>query len=345
MKKISVCVPTYNRSDTLKQLINSYKKQDYPLKELIISDDSSNDAVKNLVERVNDVTIHYYRNFPALGFSQNLLKSMELASGDYIITLGDDDVLLNQSVLTQYVSIFENNKKVGFVYSNLLQFSDKLSVETLVNYSQTNRLFHKGKDSMEHMWVHSVFIGGIGVRNIKGNFQYYPSKKILHPQVEFIGNILNLCDSYILAQNNIGARSHNDQIIFRALKDRKVRQEGDHVTIELYRIFEYLKKKYNLNLSFDFIARQLIDQQMIMVFKEKSNLGNREMEKYYKNFCATSPRARSSLKFKFAYLLAKALPSYIIFFLRTVALKMVYVKNMDKHKVLKKQLLFMVANS
>ena len=94
--KISLCVPTYNRPETLSQLINSFLKQDYPNKELVISDDTPNDSIYNLVKETNSNEIKYFRNNPGLGFSQNLLKAMERATGDYLILLGDDDILFTK---------------------------------------------------------------------------------------------------------------------------------------------------------------------------------------------------------------------------------------------------------
>src|SRR5437667_12899969 len=114
MNKISVCVPTYNRTDTLRQLIHSYQKQEYKNKELVISDDTPNDSIKKLIKEIDDKSIIFFQNKPSLRFAKNLHASFTRATGDYLITFGDDDVLLNPHVLTRYVEVFENNPKVAF---------------------------------------------------------------------------------------------------------------------------------------------------------------------------------------------------------------------------------------
>ena len=115
---ISLCVPTYNRADTLKQLIHSFLLQDYKHKELVISDDSSNDDVYNLISSYKDKNIRYYRNKPSLGFPKNFLNSLLKATGDYVITLGDDDVLFSTTTLSRYVEVFDHQPDVHFIYSN-----------------------------------------------------------------------------------------------------------------------------------------------------------------------------------------------------------------------------------
>src|SRR5882757_3279723 len=126
MHKISLCVPTYNRPETLKQLIHSFLKQDYRDKELIISDDTPNDSVEKLIKTYKNKSIKYFHNSPGLGFSQNLFKAIDHATGDYLIILGDDDVLLHKHVLSDYVKVFEEKPSVGFIYSNQVQFSTEL---------------------------------------------------------------------------------------------------------------------------------------------------------------------------------------------------------------------------
>jgi glycosyltransferase involved in cell wall biosynthesis len=338
MKKISLCVPSYNRPETLRQLINSYRKQNYPNKELVISDDSPNESIKKMVEKLNDKTIRYFHNYPGLGFSKNLLESIKRASGDYIILLGDDDVFLSPDVFSEYVKVFEENSSVGFIYSNQIQFSNKMNVEYIINFFSENKLFKKGKEAMENMWIRSIFIGGIGIRNSRNIIDFYSKKKILHPQVELIGNIINSYDAYIISKNYIGFRSHSDQIIFRALKNKTVRQEGHHMTIELLDIFNSLKRKYNLEINFDFAAKQLISQQLMMTFKEKSILGNDEMKKNYKNFCKVSDVANNSRILKCAYLLARVMPPFGIDLARSLALKMLEFKNKKEFDRFKAQL-------
>lgn len=312
MHKISVCVPAYNRPDTLRQLINSYLHQDYKNRELIISDDTPNDSVKKLVDSYKNNSIKYFHNKPSLRFAKNLLMCMKMAKGDYVIVLGDDDVLLRAATLSDYVKVFRKYPKVGFVYSNIVQFSPDMDIQYIINFTNVNKMYKKGEESMKYIWPRSLFIGGMGIRNKKDIYKFFPAKKVLYPQVEFVGHIANNFDTYLLKDHNIGFRSHDDQIIFNALKNKSIQQQGNHTVIEFFEIFEKLRKRYNLAINSDFLAKELINLQSVMMFKEKTNLGVKGMEYYYKEFQKLSTVVKNSKKLKAAFLVAKYTPSSFI---------------------------------
>ncbi len=338
MHKISVCVPTYNRPDTLRQLINSFLRQDYKNKELIISDDTPNDSIKQLVVGYKNKNIKYFHNKTSLRFAKNYEASMVRSTGDYIVTLGDDDVLLNPEVLSNYVKIFKANPKVAFVCSNLVQFSEDMNIEYIINYVPKDTYFNKGEDAMKKIWMKSLFIGGLALRNNKNILKYFPAAKTLYPQVEFIGHVVNNYDAYGLAQNNIGFRSHDDQIIFRALKDKKIRQAGEHTTVEFSAIFNRLKRKYKLNLSEDFVAEELMNLQIVMMFKEKKHLGTVQMEENYRKFSELFPSVKNSRKFKIGFMVAKITPSFLIIQGRKMTFNMFKTLNSQKYKEFRTQL-------
>ena len=47
--KVSVVIPTYNRRDTLMRAIASVQAQSYPISELIVVDDGSDDGTEQAV--------------------------------------------------------------------------------------------------------------------------------------------------------------------------------------------------------------------------------------------------------------------------------------------------------
>ena len=60
---VSVIIPTYNRANYIKRAIQSVKKDNYILKEIIIVDDGSTDKTKSVVQSIRNITdtkIKYY---------------------------------------------------------------------------------------------------------------------------------------------------------------------------------------------------------------------------------------------------------------------------------------------
>jgi len=96
--KLSICIPTYNRSLFLEEAIVSIVEQItsdiVTLVELCISDNASTDNTEEMVRKWQaevPFSLIYHRNEENLGADLNYLKVIELANGDYCWYLGSDD--------------------------------------------------------------------------------------------------------------------------------------------------------------------------------------------------------------------------------------------------------------
>lgn len=105
--KVSVCLPTCNRADLVRRCIDSCLMQTHTNIEIVIGDDSRDDATAHLIASryPNEPRIRYRRNVPALGQARNVASLFERASGDKILLIHDDDYLLAHGIellLTQW---------------------------------------------------------------------------------------------------------------------------------------------------------------------------------------------------------------------------------------------------
>ncbi len=100
MKKISVCIATYNGELYLKEQLDSVLAQLSENDEIIISDDSSTDNTIAIIKSYNDPRIKLYENqsfySPVLNF-ENAIKKV---NGDYIFLCDQDDIWLTDKVTT-----------------------------------------------------------------------------------------------------------------------------------------------------------------------------------------------------------------------------------------------------
>ena len=101
---ISIAIPTYNRAANLKNLLNCIALQVKKLGglvEICISNNNSSDntgeIVKSFQEKYPDL-IKYNENKENLGPDRNILKVMEMSSGDFIWTFGDDDTIVENGI-------------------------------------------------------------------------------------------------------------------------------------------------------------------------------------------------------------------------------------------------------
>ncbi|MGA7521619.1 MAG: glycosyltransferase family 2 protein [Acidobacteriaceae bacterium] len=99
---LTIAVPTYNRSQCLHQLLERLLPQtaSQPGIEVIVSDNASADntceVVRHFIE--DGARVRYIRNPANIGADANFLQCYNLAQGEYLWIVGDDDIILNGSV-------------------------------------------------------------------------------------------------------------------------------------------------------------------------------------------------------------------------------------------------------
>lgn len=99
--RVTVGIPTYNRAALAERAARSVLAQTYPDVELVVSDDlfpgdDSADRIENL--NPNGKHVRVVRQPHRLGLVGNFDASLHLATGEYFLLLGDDDVLHPEAV-------------------------------------------------------------------------------------------------------------------------------------------------------------------------------------------------------------------------------------------------------
>lgn len=117
--KISLCIPQYNRIHYLLKNLSVIEQQTYPNIEVAISDDASTDNTEaeiNELVKTYKFPIIYYRQPVNIGFDANLRKSLELATGDYCIMMGNDDTLSDREGIDKLVNFLKSRDlpELGF---------------------------------------------------------------------------------------------------------------------------------------------------------------------------------------------------------------------------------------
>lgn len=120
---VSVVIPTYSRNETLKRAIDSVLSQTYQNIEVIVVDDNPEDSEwrKSAEVIMNEYTgnpkVTYVQNERNMGGGPTRNHGIDVAHGEYIAFLDDDDVCLPERIEKQ-LSVFQksNNDKLAFVY-------------------------------------------------------------------------------------------------------------------------------------------------------------------------------------------------------------------------------------
>ena len=97
--KYSILLPTKNGGKYLEHCINAVLNQNYKNIELVISDNANNDETPDIIRKYQDDTrLISVRLKHQVSVTENWNNVLNLASGDYILMLGDDDLLFPESI-------------------------------------------------------------------------------------------------------------------------------------------------------------------------------------------------------------------------------------------------------
>jgi glycosyltransferase involved in cell wall biosynthesis len=114
---ISICIPAYKRIDYLKRLLSSIEIQHFKDYEVIISDDSNDQSVEELLKEFNGkFEIKYFKNEKALGTPSNWNHAISKATGEWIKLIHDDDWFTNEHSLEKF-ALATNNNNNQFIFS------------------------------------------------------------------------------------------------------------------------------------------------------------------------------------------------------------------------------------
>ena len=88
---VTVIVTVYNRTQYLRQALESVFAQTFRSFEIIVTADSANEEIKAICEAFGRPEVRYRRNPTTLGVALNLRAAMTEARGKYLAVLNDDD--------------------------------------------------------------------------------------------------------------------------------------------------------------------------------------------------------------------------------------------------------------
>jgi glycosyltransferase involved in cell wall biosynthesis len=141
MPKISVCIPTFNRSHFLPFAIDSVFAQTFEDWELIVCDDGSIDETPELMTQYSDPRVRYIRHAHHVGKSNNMRSGFQAAIGEYFIKFDDDDRLTSE-FLKKTSDVLDCLPRVDFVSTDhwmINSNNQQLEEETKANSKKWGR--------------------------------------------------------------------------------------------------------------------------------------------------------------------------------------------------------------
>ena len=275
---VTAIIPCYNDGQYIMQALQSLYKQTLLPEKIIIVDDGSNEATRNVLKKIEhpSVQIVYQDN---KGVSNARNKAISLAETAYILNLDSDDYF-EPTFIEKTVEVLNKNKQVAIVSSYCRTFKGKNTEIEIVkprggkvkdfivkNNGRANSLFRKQcweqvggyDDNMLNGYEDWEFWIAI----LKNNWSMYIIKEILsHYRIKTISR-----DQKALSVFDFELRKY----IFNKHRDL-FRTHFDVYAIELLRRNSVLKNNvFKLNKAVDFKIGKLI-LTPVRFFKQKFGL-------------------------------------------------------------------------
>ncbi|MBC3793034.1 glycosyltransferase family 2 protein [Spirosoma utsteinense] len=124
--KITIITATYNAERYLEQSINGIYEQRYPNLEYIIVDGGSKDTTIDIVKK-NSSKITYWISEPDSGIYDAWNKGINKSSGDWVMFLGSDDILLPGALHNYAEFINKLSSPVDYISSKMEMFDGNMN--------------------------------------------------------------------------------------------------------------------------------------------------------------------------------------------------------------------------
>jgi glycosyltransferase involved in cell wall biosynthesis len=150
---ISICIPAYKKPQYVVRCLESIIKQDYKSVEIIISDDSPGEDIKQVIQPyANSLNIQYFHNQPAMGSPRNWNAALDKGKGEYVLLLHQDDWFHDPAALSTFADAF-NEKDVDFVFCQNTAI-DEQGNKTILQ--AIPRLLHTLSEKPDHLLLAQV---------------------------------------------------------------------------------------------------------------------------------------------------------------------------------------------
>ena len=141
--QFTITIPSY-KTQYLRECIDSVLGQTYEDFEVIILNDASPEDVGGIVHSYTDTRIRYFeneKNVGAVDLVDNWNKCLELAKGNYIICIGDDDMLM-PDYLEQYAEMIVKYPYVDLFHARSFRINEKSElIAVSQGYSEHEHVF------------------------------------------------------------------------------------------------------------------------------------------------------------------------------------------------------------
>lgn len=168
--RFSICIPSFKRPHELRANLDSILQQTFGDYEVVVCEDCSPEPDR---EEYRVLSLEYGMKFGGrlrvifnpvnLGYDKNLRATADHAKGEFVVFMGDDD-LMAPDALEKLNAVINRHPDVGFVLRSYSTFKTVSSNVTQVHrYYPEEARFEAGADTIVKMFHRAVLVSGLTV--------------------------------------------------------------------------------------------------------------------------------------------------------------------------------------
>ena len=139
---ISIAIAAYNRAHLIGRTLDSLLRQSVQDFEILISDDASPDATREVCERyaAADARVRYFRNEERLGLGGNCSRVLAMTRGEFVVLAGDDDIY-EPNFLERLLSEMRRFPSLSLAACRIDQIADQIDRNDVVVRDMSHQFF------------------------------------------------------------------------------------------------------------------------------------------------------------------------------------------------------------
>lgn len=156
-KKCTIVIPVYNGEKFIRRTLQSCLNQDHANTEIIVIEDCSTDnslaTIKEIIQEHPQIKLLV--NEHNSGLSKNVNKGFHVASGDYVLSIGQDD-MLEAGHLTSMLRHFDDDTAFVYCNANLIDENDNFIGIAISDTEQKRKIENAAYNIAINNIVHST---------------------------------------------------------------------------------------------------------------------------------------------------------------------------------------------
>jgi len=306
---VSVCIPTYNGEQYLRDCLDSALAQTYKNIEIVIVDDRSNDGTISIISeyKLKEDRIRLYINEHNLGLVGNWNKCLSYVEGEWIKFLFQDDYIKENAIEEMMQFASPDNKFIvcnrNFIFENDVPdeiqklYTSHIDLSVIFNVKQPQLIPAEVICESIVQWIYKNYIGEptsvLFHKSILNQIGYFNDLLAQLCDVEYWFRVASYYGLFFIPEKLVDFRIHNEAM---SNVNRRHNRDAMDTIIILYELSfgkSFERFRNNINYFQVLRLRQLLTYRIVILKRKMRKNRDERAELYYLKIAEQIPYLKS----------------------------------------------------